>query len=403
MSVRVSSWAWTQELINHRGDLLVLLVLADHAQDDGGGAYPSVGSIAKKARLTRRGVQLALRRLEALGVITATDAGGRHRAVTYRIVMSEAKSLRREDAAPRGEVTSAQGRSDKHLGAKGSSPEPTTEPTTEPGDASHLGEEGGLGMGPVDGATGDARPRRGKDPAEKSEISGGGLTPVEQVFAAWTAARDGGRGVLTDQRRRLIVSALKAYDLADCVDAVRGWRHSPHHRGDNKQGRVYDSIELLLRDAEHIELFRDLQRRHSGAAGVETSCCPGTAAPAALAATSWSTVTEALTELVDEDTYAVWLSTLHPHGENAGALAVGVSPPLASWVGERFKSVLEAAAGRPVTVVPCGAAPLHSFARGDLGETAGVGTRPVDRPAADAALLASVAGTFSSSTPKGTP
>lgn len=47
MSVKVSSWVWEHSPVS-RGDLLVLVALADHAQDNGAGAYPSVATIAGK-------------------------------------------------------------------------------------------------------------------------------------------------------------------------------------------------------------------------------------------------------------------------------------------------------------------------------------------------------------------
>ncbi len=54
MSVRVLSWVFDHSPVEHRGDLLVLLVLADHAHDDGTRAFPSVETIAR-LDLTRSG------------------------------------------------------------------------------------------------------------------------------------------------------------------------------------------------------------------------------------------------------------------------------------------------------------------------------------------------------------
>jgi hypothetical protein len=91
---------------------------------------------------------------------------------------------------------------------------------------------------------------------------------VKQVFDAWIEATGRtGATVLSDKRRRLIRTALAAYSLADVLDAVRGWRKSPHHRGENPHGTIYNNLELLLRDAEHIERFRDLQREGNGNGG----------------------------------------------------------------------------------------------------------------------------------------
>lgn len=92
---------------------------------------------------------------------------------------------------------------------------------------------------------------------------------VEQrVFDAWIEATGKtGATVLTEKRRRLIRNALRLYSLDDVLDAVAGWRRSPHHRGENPSGTIYNDLELLLRDAEHIEKFRDLNREAAGQRG----------------------------------------------------------------------------------------------------------------------------------------
>lgn len=83
----------------------------------------------------------------------------------------------------------------------------------------------------------------------------------QQVFDAWVKSTGKtGATVLTDKRRRVIRAALKLYSLADVLDAVQGWEKSPHHRGENDRHTIYNDLELLLRDAEHIERFRDLNR-----------------------------------------------------------------------------------------------------------------------------------------------
>lgn len=85
------------------------------------------------------------------------------------------------------------------------------------------------------------------------------------VFDAWVASVGRTtRTVLSPERRRLIIKQLKDYPVEDLVDAVRGWRHSAHHRGENDRSTVYNDLELLLRDAKHIEMFRDLERDPPG-------------------------------------------------------------------------------------------------------------------------------------------
>lgn len=84
---------------------------------------------------------------------------------------------------------------------------------------------------------------------------------MEQVFEAWKAStKRTAATVLDATRTRLITAALKTYPLEDVLDAVRGWEHSAYHRGENGEGKVYNDLGLLLRNAENIERFRDLAR-----------------------------------------------------------------------------------------------------------------------------------------------
>jgi hypothetical protein len=75
------------------------------------------------------------------------------------------------------------------------------------------------------------------------------------VFEAWQQATGKTRAKLDDKRRRVIARALKAFPLDDVLDAVRGWQHDPW-----TERPRYNDLGQLLRDADHIEKFRDLWR-----------------------------------------------------------------------------------------------------------------------------------------------
>lgn len=70
MSLRALVW-----VLDHSearlGQRLVLLGLAEYAHDDGSNAFPSVAMLARKARLSERATQTALRELERDGRICA--------------------------------------------------------------------------------------------------------------------------------------------------------------------------------------------------------------------------------------------------------------------------------------------------------------------------------------------
>lgn len=84
MSVRVITWVW--DYSEARGiDRLVLLALAD-AADDGGRAWPSVATLARKAAVAPRTVQRSLRTLAEMGELTLLQGGtGGKGTNTYRV------------------------------------------------------------------------------------------------------------------------------------------------------------------------------------------------------------------------------------------------------------------------------------------------------------------------------
>jgi hypothetical protein len=108
------------------------------------------------------------------------------------------------------------------------------------------------------------------------EASPPATDPVEQVFHAWLETNGRTQRTVLDRKRRAkITNALKQYPLDDVLDAVRGWQHSPHHRGENDQGTVYNDLELLLRDPTHVERFRDFWRQPPRARGRPSSVSTG--------------------------------------------------------------------------------------------------------------------------------
>lgn len=69
------------------GALVLLLAIADNAHDDGDGAFPSVGTLAKKARMSERNVNLVLLQLAQAGEIAITPGGGRGNTNSYRVLL----------------------------------------------------------------------------------------------------------------------------------------------------------------------------------------------------------------------------------------------------------------------------------------------------------------------------
>ena len=69
------SQVWEDARIQSQPELLVLLALADHARDDGV-CWPSIRTIAAKARVEERSAQRILRRLIEKGLVELVTKGG---------------------------------------------------------------------------------------------------------------------------------------------------------------------------------------------------------------------------------------------------------------------------------------------------------------------------------------
>lgn len=102
MSNRVLNWVF-EESSATGNDRLVLIAIADEADDDGTNAYPSVDRIARKARVPKRTTLRCLQRLEESGglVVSRPDTRGRGHFNTYVVVMNGA-TLSPEETARNG-------------------------------------------------------------------------------------------------------------------------------------------------------------------------------------------------------------------------------------------------------------------------------------------------------------
>jgi len=82
-------------------------------------------------------------------------------------------------------------------------------------------------------------------------------SPAQQVFAHWCAVmKKRGTAVFDAKRRRAVEARLKdGYSVADLCRAIDGCALTPHNMGKNDNGQRYDDLELICRDAAHVDRF----------------------------------------------------------------------------------------------------------------------------------------------------
>lgn len=185
MSVHVLSWVLKHSPVDNPTERLVLLVLADKANDDGRGAYPKQETIGREARRPERTVRDALASLEAAGHIEREGtAGYRKRTVVWRVVMADPirRSLPDSRGAESGEI--------EQSNPAELSPDSRVEASTEPSEPSSLSLDGS-GRGPAARAAWEAMV-----PLVKTEVT-------EFIWHAWFEPIVG----LDYRRGRLVLGA----------------------------------------------------------------------------------------------------------------------------------------------------------------------------------------------------
>lgn len=84
--------------------------------------------------------------------------------------------------------------------------------------------------------------------------------PVKEIFAYWQKVMDSPKSALDKIRISLIKAALKNYSSADVCKAIRGCSKTPHNMGKNDRNTKFNGLELILRNAEKIDYFINLDK-----------------------------------------------------------------------------------------------------------------------------------------------
>jgi hypothetical protein len=95
------------------------------------------------------------------------------------------------------------------------------------------------------------------------EVEGEDVTSVKPVasdeativFEFWRTTMNHPKAAFDEKRKKLIKARLKEYSIEDLKAAIRGCSFCPHNMGKNENQTRYDGLDLILRDAAHIDRF----------------------------------------------------------------------------------------------------------------------------------------------------
>lgn len=116
MSIKLMTKVW-EHGPEDRTETMVLLALADRANDDGSSCYPSMADVAQRARLSRRGAQKVIQRLESKGYLSINQGGGRGNTNDYQLHPQALKGRTEyTESDEKGEPRSEKGEPDSSKG-----------------------------------------------------------------------------------------------------------------------------------------------------------------------------------------------------------------------------------------------------------------------------------------------
>ena len=230
MSIKLMSVVW--ELNLPPGEKLVLLALADQANDEGTHCWPSGATISKRSGQNERTVRRALRSLEGKGHLTCNE----RRGTSTNYVVHPGHHAPQTIPPPPAHPT------DTHT-----NPHPPRPPPRSVGHPGHSAAPGSLPPRTKPTQTPDTTPphpghhapqtiNETLEPSNKIVENDNPVLKPEHVKERWNelAEKLGKPKVrdLTPERRQLLKARIAQYDLDDFISVFGKVERSPFLRGD---------------------------------------------------------------------------------------------------------------------------------------------------------------------------
>lgn len=78
---------------------------------------------------------------------------------------------------------------------------------------------------------------------------------VAEIFECWKEVWNHPKAKLDSKRKQIISKALQNYSIDELKQAILGCSYTPHNKGENERGEVYDGIHIIFKDSDQIERF----------------------------------------------------------------------------------------------------------------------------------------------------
>lgn len=116
-------------------------------------------------------------------------------------------------------------------------------------------DQGPKDQGPKDqGSKEGTKDRKGNNIVEQKQLD----DSVQTIFSYWQKVMASPKSALDQNRKGLISKALINYSPADICKAIRGCSKTPYNMGKNDKNTKYNGLDLILRNANKIDYFINL-------------------------------------------------------------------------------------------------------------------------------------------------
>ncbi len=162
----------------------------------------------------------------------------------------------------------------------------------------------------------------------------------DKVFEHWrTVMGKNARTAFDDRRRKAVEKRLSdGYTVEDLCRAIDGCRRTPHNMGANDRKERFDDLELICRDASHVDRFRATaeaagpppKARPDADAlaevqGLTRAIAGQTQLPSQLTQLRWARAEAGLVGFTDDPLFAAWM--VENYGDELQRLGIAIDAP----------------------------------------------------------------------------